>query len=154
MLAGATLLAVVGLGACAVPGPVIVVTEAGVITAATQAPVRLTPAAGVSAGAPEVVETYRAPSQVEALEAQHVAVERRISALQQGVTRVRGRQLVTNAIREAVVNRIGSLESRIAALEVEFERRAQRLDTILGELRDQVPTGPDAPDPPPDDPAL
>jgi hypothetical protein len=62
--------------------------------------------------------------------------------------------LVTNAIREAVVNRIGSLESRIAALEVEFERRAQRLDTILEELRDQVPTGPDAPDPPPDDPAL
>ncbi len=91
------------------------------------------------------------PSQVDALEAQRVAVERRVAVLQRGVTRVRGRQLVTRAISRAVENRVGSLESRIAALDVEFERRAKKIDAILGDLREGLP---DIPDVPPADPSL
>lgn len=149
MLVGAALVYV----GCAIPGPVIVVTEYDVTTADARdpAPWATEEMVAVSAEGPDALPTHQPSSQVAALQEQHTTVERRVSALQQGVTRVRGRQLVTNAIHNAVTNRVGSLEARIAALEVEFDRRAERLDTILGRLRDQLPDVPDLPD---DEPPL
>lgn len=130
---------------CAVPGPVIVVTEPGFATpdAMRGAP---RPDRQVAIAPVERAASVNAPpSAVDALEAQHATVERRVAALQRGVTRVRGRQMVTKAIGRAVENRVGSLESRIAALEVEFDRRATKIDSILGDLREQLPEIPDAP---------
>jgi len=85
------------------------------------------------------------PSQLDAVETQRKAVERRVATLKQGMTRVKGRHLVTEAIRDAVVNRVGTLESRIAALEAEFDRRAQRLDSMLDGLRKRIPATPTEP---------
>jgi uncharacterized protein YceH (UPF0502 family) len=129
---------------CAVPGPVIVVTEPGFATpdAMRSAP---RPERQVAVAAVDREAVYEPPSAVDALEAQHTTVERRVAALERGVTRVRGRQMVTKAIGRAVENRVGSLESRIAALEVEFDRRAKRVDSILSDLREQLPDIPDAP---------
>ncbi len=155
LLAGAAL-CIVG---CALPGPIIVVTDPGLLAVTATAPALPLP---VQDAPPVVVkdaaaDAFGPSSQIDAVEAQHRTVERRVAALRQGISRVKGRQLVTGAIRDAVVNRVATLESSIAALEAEFDRRALRLDAILDRLRERQPDEPDAPDisdPPVDEPAL
>jgi septal ring factor EnvC (AmiA/AmiB activator) len=165
LLSSAAMLAV----GCTLPGPVIVVTDPGLVTTtrgalihdradSTSPAVVASPTASLDAALDGAsAEALAAHLQLDAVETQHKKVERRVAALKQGVTRVKGRHLVTGPIRAAVSNRVGTLESHIAALEAEFERRARRLDSILERLREGLPAAPDAHEAtelPADDPTL